>query len=141
MDGTRQPNTTLVRRPLILASAALAAILTAVVVLAVASPGLRSPHVDSAVLYGGHWFENGNACGTLRGDFEFTPDTVTAHEAGHVALRMRVLSVAQKPPDGLELKLQSFDGSLTTFMPITVKDATTIILHDGLQEGIWHKCP
>ena len=55
-----------------------------------------------------------------------------------LAMRMKLASIGQKLPDGLELKLQSYAKAefvmLTTLM---VKDATTIVN----EAGTWLKCP
>lgn len=116
-------------------AAALLAILVVGIVVVV--PGLGGAGVDPAVLHG-RWVKSGNACDTKRGDMVIGVDSFAGHMDGELALRMRVVSIAQKPPDSLELKLQYYaKAEFVTFMTFTVKDATTL----ANEAGIWRKCP
>lgn len=135
MQRFMRQNTTAVRMPVVLASAvALIAVLVVGVVVVV--PGLRGARLDPAVLYG-RWVKNGDACDTKREDFVIDSGSITSHMDGRQTSRLRLVSVVQKPPDGLELKIESYNGELTFFQAFTVKDPTTIMN----EAGIWRKCP
>jgi len=119
------------------AAVAVALLAILVVGIVVVVPGLGGARVDPAVLYG-RWVKSGHACDTKRGDIVIDADSFAGHMDSELALRMRIVSIAQKPPDSLELKLQSYtQAEFITFVTFTVKDATTL----ANEAGIWRKCP
>ena len=133
MQRLTQQNAIPAKRLVVLASAvALVAILAAVA----AASDSGGAHVDPAVLHD-RWVKSGEACDTKGGDMVVSADSLVGHMGGETALRMKVVSIAQKPSDVPELKLQSYaKPEFVTFLAFTVKDATTI-MNDA---GIWRKC-
>ena len=108
-----------------------------VIGIIVTIPGFDGARVDSTTLYG-RWVKNGDACDTKLGDLVIGADSFAGHVDGELAVRMRTVSIRQKPPDSLELKLQSYaKAEFVIFMVFTVKDATTIVN----EAGTWLKCP
>lgn len=129
-------STSVVRTPVVLASAVASITVLVVVVVVSSSGGART---DPAMLYD-RWVKVIQACDTKRDDSVMTIDAggFTGSTDGGVPLRMRVVSVAPKPPDGLELKLQSYARpDFVLFVPFTVKDATTVVSETGV---VWRKC-
>ena len=133
MQRSVRQNAIPVKTLVVLASAvALVAMLVTVVVVS----GFGSAHTDPTVLHG-RWVRSGEACDTKRGDMVIGLDSFVGHMDGKTALQMKVVSIAQKPSDVLELKLQSYaKPEFIIFLAFTVKDAATIM--NGA--GIWRKC-
>ena len=135
MQRNIRQNTIWMRTAVILAVVISITVLVVVVIV----PGFGSVRVNPAppVLYG-RWIKRRRVRHEAWQYGHRRRDSFAGHMDSELAMRMKLASIGQKLPDGLELKLQSYAKAefvmLTTLM---VKDATTIV--NGA--GIWLKCP
>lgn len=133
MHGTPRQNTTPVGTAVTAAIASVALSVVGVV------PGRLAARVDPAVPYG-RWVRGVRACDTERAASVTLVEVggSTGSTDGGGPSRIEVVSVAPKPPDGLEPEPRSSaTPDLVPSVPFTVEDATTVVSETG---PMWRKC-